>query len=96
MRTGFLNCVFFSFLLTTGSVTAQQASDTVAPERATGVTEAQRTEATSFMVAAANPLAVEAGREIDTQSTQLHCEYNDIVIFTTASSIQTSVVTPTP
>jgi gamma-glutamyltranspeptidase/glutathione hydrolase len=64
MRTGFLNCVFLSFLLAAGSVTAQQASDTVAPERATGVTEAQRTEAARFMVAAANPLAVEAGREI--------------------------------
>lgn len=43
---------------------AQQASDTIAPERATDVTAAKRVEAKNFMVAAANPLAAQAGREI--------------------------------
>ncbi|WP_159952454.1 gamma-glutamyltransferase [Rhizobium sp. 18065] len=43
---------------------AQQASDTIAPEKATNVTSAKRVEAKNFMVAAANPLAAEAGRKI--------------------------------
>ncbi|WP_137132991.1 gamma-glutamyltransferase [Rhizobium sp. FY34] len=43
---------------------AQQTSDTIAPERATSTTKAKRVEASSFMVAAANPLAAEAGRKI--------------------------------
>ncbi|MEB2846141.1 gamma-glutamyltransferase [Rhizobiales bacterium RZME27] len=43
---------------------AQQASDTTAPERATGTTTAKRVEAKNFMVAAANPLAAEAGRNV--------------------------------
>jgi gamma-glutamyltranspeptidase/glutathione hydrolase len=51
-------------LMQASPLQAQQASDTIAPERATGVTTAQRTEAKSFMVAAANPLAAEAGRKV--------------------------------
>ncbi|WP_235776803.1 gamma-glutamyltransferase [Pseudorhizobium marinum] len=47
-----------------GPLQAQQASDTTAPERATGMASAQRTEAKTFMVAAANPLAAEAGRKV--------------------------------
>jgi len=48
----------------TTTTSAQQASDTIAPERATGTTTAKRIEAKNFMVAAANPLAAEAGREV--------------------------------
>jgi len=44
--------------------TAQQASDALAPERATGVASTERVEAAKFMVAAANPLAAQAGRDI--------------------------------
>lgn len=43
---------------------AQQASDTVAPERATGTATSKRVEAKTFMVAAANPLAAQAGRDV--------------------------------
>ena len=43
---------------------AQQASDTAAPEKATDVATARRVEARGFMVAAANPLAAEAGRDV--------------------------------
>ncbi|WP_312403285.1 gamma-glutamyltransferase [Rhizobium sp.] len=51
-------------LLSISSAPAQQASDTTTPEGATGKTSASRVEATDFMVAAANPLAAQAGREI--------------------------------
>lgn len=51
-------------LLSISPAVAQQASDTVAPERATGTASASRVEARDFMVAAANPLAAQAGREI--------------------------------
>ena len=51
-------------LMPGGPLQAQQASDTTAPERATGMASAQRTEAKTFMVAAANPLAAEAGRKV--------------------------------
>ncbi len=51
-------------LLSISSAPAQQASDTIAPERATGTTRAKRVEAREFMVAAANPLAAQAGRDI--------------------------------
>lgn len=51
-------------LLSISSAPAQQASDTVAPEKATGTASASRVEARDFMVAAANPLAAQAGREI--------------------------------
>lgn len=43
---------------------AQQASDSIAPERATAVSTAERVEASDFMVAAANPHAAQAGRDI--------------------------------
>ena len=45
-------------------VLAQQASDSVAPERATGTATSKRVEASNFMVAAANPLAAQAGRDV--------------------------------
>ncbi|MBW9087929.1 gamma-glutamyltransferase [Rhizobium wenxiniae] len=51
-------------LLSISSASAQQASDTIAPERATGTASASRVEARDFMVAAANPLAAQAGRDI--------------------------------
>lgn len=51
-------------LLSISSAPAQQASDTVAPEKATGTSSASRAEARDFMVAAANPLAAQAGRDI--------------------------------
>ncbi|MBT9368333.1 gamma-glutamyltransferase [Rhizobium sp. CSW-27] len=50
--------------LAAGPSLAQQASDTVAPEKATAIVTAKRVETGSFMVAAANPLAAEAGRRI--------------------------------
>ncbi len=43
---------------------AQQASDQAAPEAKTAITSSRRTEAKRFMVAAANPLAAEAGRDV--------------------------------
>ncbi|MCO5730660.1 gamma-glutamyltransferase [Rhizobium sp. SSA_523] len=54
-------------LLSTGlraPALAQQASDTAIPEKATETTSAKRVEASSFMVAAANPLAAQAGHAI--------------------------------
>ena len=64
MRTGLFSGIVFSLVLWAAPLPAQQASDTVAPERATGFTAAKRVETKDFMVAAANPLAAEAGREI--------------------------------
>ncbi len=64
MRKFLLNSAFVSLLVLPASGLAQQASDTTAPERATGFAAATRTEAKSFMVAAANPLAAEAGRTV--------------------------------
>ena len=43
---------------------AQQATDTVAPEKATQATAREVVHAKTYMVAAANPLAAEAGRAI--------------------------------
>lgn len=43
---------------------AQQASDTVAPERATGLAAAKVATAREHMVAAAHPLAAEAGEKV--------------------------------
>ncbi|CAD7032966.1 gamma-glutamyltransferase [Pseudorhizobium endolithicum] len=56
--------ILFSLFLAATPVASQQASDAVAPERASGATTAERAEARSFMVAAANPLATQAGRDI--------------------------------
>lgn len=51
-------------LLSTAGVSAQQASDTVAPERATGLAAATVVTAKDHMVAAAHPLAAEAGEKV--------------------------------
>ena len=64
MRMRFLTGTIFALVLSAAAANAQQASDTVAPEKATAVTTAKRVEAKSFMVVAANPLAAEAGREV--------------------------------
>lgn len=74
MRARFFGTSFFTgillssalsaLMLSAGTTLAQQASDTVAPERATGFTSAKRVETKNFMVAAANPLAAEAGRDV--------------------------------
>ena len=64
MPIRFLTGVSLLAALTAGSVQAQQASDTLAPERATGTKAASRVYAKNFMVAAANPLAAEAGGKI--------------------------------
>ncbi|MBD8650049.1 gamma-glutamyltransferase [Rhizobium sp. CFBP 13726] len=50
--------------LTISVSSAQQASDTTAPEKASAVTSAKRVETKRYMVAAANPLAAEAGRAV--------------------------------
>ncbi|KAA3498270.1 gamma-glutamyltransferase [Rhizobium rhizogenes] len=64
MKTRFLGEAFLALVLSTAIASAQQASDTVAPEKATDVAVAKRVESRSFMVAAANPLAAEAGRDV--------------------------------
>ncbi|MFN4169021.1 MAG: gamma-glutamyltransferase [Pannonibacter phragmitetus] len=64
MRLKLLASLALALLLGTTSGHTQQASDTVAPERATGTAAAARVEAKQFMVAAANPLAVQAGRDV--------------------------------
>jgi gamma-glutamyltranspeptidase / glutathione hydrolase len=63
MRKQVYGAVFVG-LLSLSAASAQQASDTMAPERATGTASAQRVEARDFMVAAANPLAATAGRDV--------------------------------
>jgi gamma-glutamyltranspeptidase / glutathione hydrolase len=63
MRIQVYGAVFVG-LLSLSAASAQQASDTMAPERATGTASAQRVEARDFMVAAANPLAATAGRDV--------------------------------
>ena len=50
--------------LTATATFAQQASDTVSPERATGIAAATVVSAKEHMVAAAHPLAAEAGEKI--------------------------------
>lgn len=64
MRQTFLLTSLAALLMQPSIGLAQQASDTVAPEKATAITSAKRVEAKSFMVAAANSLAAEAGRAI--------------------------------
>ncbi|MCJ8053632.1 gamma-glutamyltransferase [Shinella curvata] len=51
-------------VLTSTAAPAQQASDTVAPEGATGLAAAKITTAKEHMVAAAHPLAAEAGEKV--------------------------------
>lgn len=67
MRKISLILILSTFLSSAPATFAQQTSDTVAPERATSTATAKRVEASSFMVAAANPLAAEAGRKIIAQ-----------------------------
>ncbi len=64
MEVKFLAEAFLVLMLSTAIASAQQASDTIAPEKATDVAIAKRVESRSFMVAAANPLAAEAGRDV--------------------------------
>lgn len=64
MKMRFLGEAVLALVLSTAIASAQQASDTVAPEKATDVATARRVESKSFMVAAANPLAAEAGRDV--------------------------------
>ncbi|QCM12983.1 gamma-glutamyltransferase [Agrobacterium tumefaciens] len=64
MKMRFLSEAVLALMLSTAIASAQQASDTVAPEKATDVATARRIESKSFMVAAANPLAAEAGRDV--------------------------------
>jgi gamma-glutamyltranspeptidase/glutathione hydrolase len=60
----FSNAAFLALMLSTAIASAQQASDMVAPEKATAVATAKRVESKSFMVATANLLASEAGRDV--------------------------------
>ncbi len=53
-----------ALMFSTAIASAQQASDTVAPEKATGLATAKRVESKNFMVAAANPLATKAGHDV--------------------------------
>ncbi|MDO1581813.1 gamma-glutamyltransferase [Rhizobium oryzicola] len=64
MKTAILTSISLALLVSGPYAFAQQASDTVAPERATGFTAAKRVETKRYMVAAANPLAAEAGRDV--------------------------------
>jgi gamma-glutamyltranspeptidase/glutathione hydrolase len=71
MRNTTLGRIIASAIVGTGiaasvatSAWSQQASDTNVPERATGTATAKRVEAKDFMVAAANPLAAQAGRDV--------------------------------
>lgn len=64
MKMRILGEAAVALMLSTAIAFAQQASDTVAPEKATDVATARRVESKSFMVAAANPLAAEAGRDV--------------------------------
>ncbi len=61
---GWLLAGLASLTLWSPAALAQQASDQVAPEAKTAIASARRVEAKRFMVAAANPLAAEAGRDI--------------------------------
>ncbi|MET3585668.1 gamma-glutamyltranspeptidase/glutathione hydrolase [Pseudorhizobium tarimense] len=61
---GLLSTLSMASSLIASPLAAQQASDAMAPERATGVATAERAEAKTFMVAAANPLAAAAGRDV--------------------------------
>lgn len=64
MKMRFLSEAVLALMFSTAIASAQQASDTVAPEKATGLTTAKRVESKNFMVAAANPLATKAGRDV--------------------------------
>ena len=53
-----------SLILVCGWAHGQDAADSVAPEIASGISERETVSARRFMVAAANPYAVKAGRDI--------------------------------
>lgn len=64
MHVRFFTGLLVSATLLAGPAVAQQASDLLAPERSTGTKTASRVETRNFMVAAANPLAAEAGKKV--------------------------------
>ncbi|HEV7437564.1 MAG TPA: gamma-glutamyltransferase family protein, partial [Pseudorhizobium sp.] len=64
MRSMRLAGTVLSLLLMADLLSAQQPSDSLAPERATRTATAQRVEAERFMVAAANPLSAQAGQTV--------------------------------
>ncbi|WP_078052897.1 gamma-glutamyltransferase [Agrobacterium sp. YIC 4121] len=64
MKMRFLCEAVVALMFSTAIASAQQASDAVAPERATGLATAKRVQSKNFMVAAANPLATKAGRDV--------------------------------
>lgn len=64
MKTGRLVYPFVLFALAATPATAQQSSDTVAPEGASQVEARSVVRSKNYMIAAANPLASEAGAEI--------------------------------
>ncbi|QDZ02852.1 gamma-glutamyltransferase [Nitratireductor mangrovi] len=61
MTRSIIAALFGTTLLLGAPSAAQQATDAVAPEAATGITERQAVLARTRMVAAANPIAAEAG-----------------------------------
>ncbi|MCZ7501561.1 gamma-glutamyltransferase [Agrobacterium sp. ST15.13.015] len=64
MKMRFFCEAVVALMFSTAIASAQQASDTVAPEKATGLATAKRVESKNFMVAAANPLATKAGHDV--------------------------------
>ncbi|WP_136656330.1 gamma-glutamyltransferase [Nitratireductor sp. XY-223] len=68
MRTAIRNAtkatIFSALLVFAGWAHGQQAADSVAPEIATGISDRKAVSAERFMVAAANPHATRAGREV--------------------------------
>ena len=64
MKMRFFCEAVVALMFSTAIASAQQAPDTVAPEKATGLATAKRVESKNFMVAAANPLATKAGRDV--------------------------------
>ncbi|HEX2148497.1 MAG TPA: gamma-glutamyltransferase family protein, partial [Pseudorhizobium sp.] len=64
MQSSRLAGTILTLFLSAAPVLAQQASDATAPEGATGTRTAERVESKQYMVAAANPLAAQAGRDV--------------------------------
>ncbi|MBD9371839.1 gamma-glutamyltransferase [Rhizobium sp. ARZ01] len=64
MPTKIFACAMAALFLTFSPAWPQQASDTTAPEHATGETTTKIVSAKSYMVAAANPVAAATGAEI--------------------------------
>ncbi|EEX95543.1 gamma-glutamyltranspeptidase [Vibrio orientalis CIP 102891 = ATCC 33934] len=59
-----MKCLTAYLLLTSASTFANQAADSVAPERSSGLEQKQLVTAKDWMVTAANPLATQAGADI--------------------------------